>query len=633
MLNYANVARWRYEAWRILKLAESYDSLEHEELMRRVRELHWQVRSTGPQRHQLADVYALSIELSRRTLGMQHFPVQIMGGIAMFEGNIAEMQTGEGKTLTATLPAIFRAMAGNGTHVITSNDYLSTRDAEKMEPLYSILGLTVGCVYKDMEDDQRRLAYSCDITYGTATEMGFDFLRDRLKLGAQPETPVQRAIFDNLSAHEAPVQRGHYFALIDEADCILIDEARTPLIIGVMEPNREAMISLYRWCSQAIQSLKPDRDFLFDVKQRQADLTEDGCRRVNLLTKPSLMDSIDIETIYQQVEKALTAHLAFERDRDYVIYGDEVVIVDEGSGRMMEGRKWQAGLHQSIEAKERVAITDNTGSAAQMTIQSLYANYQHLAGMTGTAMQAKSEFRRVYGLRVCVIPTNRRCLRQGFPTRVFVDAKSKQAAIVKEIHHLAAKQRAILIGTPSVESSESIGKSLDDAEIFHTVLNAHIPDQEAAIIAEAGTPGTVTIATNMAGRGTDILLNDIVREAGGLHVIATEMHSSKRIDRQLVGRSARQGDPGSFQFLLSLEDELLRVMPLKKRQALIRRASRQANKDGELPAGWVKVFQRVQSAIEKLNLKQRKQLLKQEHEQQKRYRRIGLDPFLEIAED
>ncbi|WP_437202944.1 DEAD/DEAH box helicase [Planctomicrobium sp. SH664] len=627
---WGKLSRWRAEAHRILRLQASLKEISGGELLRRAKGLQWRARAGEPLRGLLPEVYALGIESAWRALGMRHFPVQVMGAIALFEGNIAEMQTGEGKTLTATLPVILRAMVGKGVHVVTANDYLAKRDQEKMQAVYAPLGLSTGCVQQQMSDPDRQQAYACDITYGTASEMGFDFLRDRLKKGAGNADSLQRMIFENAEEGEVPVQRGHYFALIDEIDSILIDDARTPLIIGVMQENRPAMVSLYRWCVGAIAHLKRNEDYLFDERKRQVHLTDHGCRHITLLNKPVLLDSIDTERIYQHIEKALTAQLAFERDRDYVISEGEIAIIDEGTGRKMEGRKWQEGLHQSIEAKERLDVTEITSSAARIMIQSLYRQYEHLAGMTGTASQARSEFKRVYGLKVSVIPTNRPCIRKGLPTRVFVSQAAKYGAIVDEVIRLAAQKRAILIGTPSVDASEMLSARLKGAQIHHVVLNARYHEQEAEIVAQAGRPGRVTIATNMAGRGTDILLEDVVRENGGLHVIATEMHTSKRIDRQLVGRSARQGDPGSFQFFLSYEDELLRVMKPEARARLIRRARPDAN--GELSRWSARLFTKTQKSLEKLHVKQRKRQLKYEKEQKKKYRKIGLDPFLEVAD-
>lgn len=616
----------------IIQRSDKLTTLSDEELLAMARKVRWEARAGIPLDQLLPEAYALVRESAARTLNMRHFPVQIMGAIAMFEGHIAEMQTGEGKTLTATMPAFLRALPGQGCHVVTVNDYLAGRDCKTMGPVYERLGLTVGKILEKMEADERRQNYAADITYGTSKEMGFDFLRDRLRKGATQEdgTPAVRRFLRTLQGSEEPVQRGHHFALIDEADSILIDEARTPLIIGLTQPNDPSTVNLFRWSNRAAHQLQPRTDYVYEPERRNAWLTDAGCRKLVLMSKPSLLSSIDTERIYSQVEKALTAKHAFERDRDYVIVDNKVVIVDEGTGRVMDGRKWQDGLHQAIEAKEMVPITAATGEAARITVQSFFRQYTHLAGMTGTAIQAASELRRTYRLKVTRIPTNRPCIRHGMPPRFFTTQDAKRNAIVDTIQELRAAGRSILVGTPSVEASEALGLLLKDRLVPHLILNARYHEQEAEIVSDAGHAGHVTIATNMAGRGTDILLEDEVRRAGGLHVIATEMHSSKRIDRQLVGRSARQGDPGSYQFFLSLEDELLRCREPKE----VARKRRVALPDryGELGRTWLRYFRRVQNFLERMHRRQRKHLLKQERHRLEQYENMGLDPYLELTE-
>lgn len=616
----------------IIQRSDKLTTLSDEELLAMARKVRWEARAGIPLDQLLPEAYALVRESAARTLNMRHFPVQIMGAIAMFEGHIAEMQTGEGKTLTATMPAFLRALPGQGCHVVTVNDYLAGRDCKIMGPVYERLGLTVGKILEKMEADERRQNYAADITYGTSKEMGFDFLRDRLRKGATQEdgTPAVRRFLRTLQGSEEPVQRGHHFALIDEADSILIDEARTPLIIGLTQPNDPSTVNLFRWSNRAAHQLQPRTDYVYEPERRNAWLTDAGCRKLVLMSKPSLLSSIDTERIYSQVEKALTAKHAFERDRDYVIVDNKVVIVDEGTGRVMDGRKWQDGLHQAIEAKEMVPITAATGEAARITVQSFFRQYTHLAGMTGTAIQAASELRRTYRLKVTRIPTNRPCIRHGMPPRFFTTQDAKRNAIVDTIQELRAAGRSILVGTPSVEASEALGLLLKDRLVPHLILNARYHEQEAEIVSDAGHAGHVTIATNMAGRGTDILLEDEVRRAGGLHVIATEMHSSKRIDRQLVGRSARQGDPGSYQFFLSLEDELLRCREPKE----VARKRRVALPDryGELGRTWLRYFRRVQNFLERMHRRQRKHLLKQERHRLEQYENMGLDPYLELTE-
>ena len=623
----ARLSRWRAEAEQVVAASETLRDLTDGELADRGRELRWRAKTGVPLAALLREAYALVREAARRQHGMQHYPVQIMGAIALFEGHIAEMQTGEGKTLTATMPAFLRALPGRGSHVITVNDYLAKRDEEHMGPIYGRLGLTVGSILTPMEPEERRAAYARDITYGTSKEMGFDFLRDRLRAGAAAEGEKRRRIFSDAGEGEAPVQRGHYFALVDEADSVLIDEATTPLIIGLTLPHDAATVNLLRWSNRIIQRLEATADFVYEPDRRSAYLTDDGCRKVLLMAKPSLLNAIDSERIYSHVERALISRYGFQRDRDYVIVDDEIVIVDESTGRMMEGRKWQDGLHQAVEAKELVPITAATGQAARITVQSLFRRYAHLCGMTGTAIQARRELKKTYHLKVSVIPTHRPCIRRGSKPRVFADMQAKWVAVAEEIETVIRTGRSVIVGTPSVDASAALGGLLRQRHIGHQILNAKYHEQEAEIVSHAGEPGRVTIATNMAGRGTDILLEPHVRKNGGLHVVATEMHSSVRIDRQLVGRAARQGDPGSFRFYLSLDDELLRCRPLAYREKLKRRAGK-----GELADSWVDLFQRTQRFLEKLNRKSRKELLRQEKQRLEMYDKMGLDPFLELTE-
>jgi len=628
----ARRSRWRAMAVSIVERSEQLRSLSDAEMLACGKKVAWEARAGIPLETLLPEAYALVRESAGRVLGMRHFPVQIMGAIALFEGNIAEMQTGEGKTLTATMPSFLRALTGQGCHVVTVNDYLAKRDAETMGPVHEFLGLTVGKILENMETEDRRKNYATDITYGTSKEMGFDFLRDRLRIGATQDdgAPKVRRHLRTMQGGEAPVQRGHHFALIDEADSILIDEARTPLIIGLTQPNDPSTVNLFRWSNRVTFQLEARKDYVYEPERRNAWLTDAGCRKVVLMSKPTLLSSIDTERIYSQVEKALTARHAFERDRDYVIVENKVVIVDEGTGRVMDGRKWQDGLHQAIEAKELVPITAATGEAARITVQSFFRQYTHLAGMTGTALQASGELRKTYRLKVTRIPTNKPCIRHGMTPRFFKSQDAKRDAIVEQIQELTRAGRAILVGTPSVEASEALGLLLKDRKISHQILNARYHEQEATIVADAGHPGCVTIATNMAGRGTDILLDEDAREAGGLHVIATEMHSSKRIDRQLVGRAARQGDPGSFQFFLSLEDELLRCR--EPRELVRKRRLAIADRTGELGRTWLRYFNRVQKFLERTHRKQRKHLLKQERLRLEQYENMGLDPYLELTE-
>ncbi|MEX1228593.1 MAG: translocase [Planctomycetaceae bacterium] len=627
----ARVSRWRNLARRIVAGSDRLQSVGDDELLLKSRDLQWRAKTGVPLKWLMPEAYMLVREASRRTLGMTHYPVQIMGGIGLFEGGMIEMQTGEGKTLTALLPAYLRALPGYGCHVVTVNDYLARRDAEEMGPVYNALGLTVGCIETTSAPFERKKAYDKDITYGTAKEIGFDFLRDRLKLGAKGGQKDYGDLFGiETKEQDALVQRGHYFALIDEADSILIDEARTPLIIGIAQDQTPATLSLYNWAEQVTKLLEPTKDYVYEPKYRTAYLTDFGCRRLLMVEKPRLLDSFDTERINKHVEQALTARFGFQLNRDYIVNEDKIVIVDESTGRMMDGRTWQDGLHQAVEAKEGIPITEITGQAARVTVQTFFRQFAYLSGMTGTAMQSRKEFRRAYNIRVAPIPTHRKCLRKGKPPRIFKTLRQKQHAVADEVERLIQQGCAVLVGTPSVAASETLGDLLKERGIQAPIINAKYHEQEAAIVSEAGHEGRVTIATNMAGRGTDIKLTEKSRAAGGLHVIATEMHTSIRIDRQLVGRAARQGDPGIYQFFLSLEDELLRVLEPEDLQAKQKKA--RANAQGEISSSWIRFFRRVQRRLEREHYKQRKDLCRQEQHQMQQHLLMGLDPYLELTE-
>ncbi|HEY0983369.1 preprotein translocase subunit SecA [Schlesneria sp.] len=629
----ARVARWSGLAQHVVELSEGYSGLTDDALLSLSKELRWRSKSGVPLKVLLPQAYALVREAARRVLDKQHYLVQIIGGIGLFEGGLAEMQTGEGKTLTATLPTYLRALPGRGCHVVTVNDYLAQRDCDLMGPVYEKLGLTVGSVVSSSQPDARRRAYAKDITYATSREIGFDFLRDRLKVGSRLDEAYRPHLFEAESQAEAgPVQRGHYFALIDEADSVLIDDAVTPLIIGLERENTQEIEELLHWSRDLVPQLTLSQDYLFDPGKRTIELTNAGTRKVVLALKPTRLSSFDTEKLYTSVEQALRADYAYERGRDYVITKKkEIAIVDEGTGRTLDGRKWQAGLHQAIEAKERVPITAETGEAARITVQTFFRRYENLAGMTGTGIQATREFQHTYGLGVTVIPTHRRCIRQGLTPRIFLTQEAKRQGLIPEIERLYRLGRAVLIGTPSVEASEVLGRELRSREIDCQILNALFDDVEAEIIAQAGQPGRITIATNMAGRGTDIHLHPAVNASGGLHVIATEMHTNRRIDRQLVGRAARQGDPGSYQFWLSLEDELFRYLTAEQLTRLRNRAAA-VSRGGELAPSWIRPFRQLQRRIENQERKYRKQLLKQEKSRETMCRAMGLDPYLELAE-
>src|ERR1700678_1216030 len=536
----------------------------------------------------LIPAFALVREVGRRTLGMRHFDVQLIGGSVLHQGKIAEMKTGEGKTLVATLPAYLNALTGLGVHIVTVNDYLARRDAEWMSPIYKLLGLTVGVIVHDLDDVQRRAAYGADITFGTNNEFGFDYLRDNMKYDLKD-----------------CVQRGHHFAIVDEVDSILIDEARTPLIIS--GPAEESTDKYYR-IDKIIPKLILDIDYTLDEKHRTSTLTEEGvskCER--LLNLGNLYDPANMDIIHH-VYQSLRAHALFKKDVDYVIKDDQIVIVDEFTGRQMPGRRWSDGLHQAVEAKEGVKIERENQTLATITFQNHFRMYKKLSAMTGTADTEAAEFQKIYNLDVTVIPTNRDMVRKEFSDVVYRTEEEKFRNAAKEIKELQEKGQPVLVGTVSVENAERLSSILKKIGVKHEVLNAKNHEREAPIVPQAGRKGVITVSTNMAGRGTDLLLggnpefltkeylkkenkdpdlyqtspagspertewdrvftrfreetateHDEVVAIGGLHVLGTERHESRRIDNQLRGRAGRQGDPGSSRFYLSLQDDLMRI--------------------------------------------------------------------------
>ncbi len=487
----------------------------------------------------LPEAFAVVREAAKRVLGERHYDVQLIGGIVLHKGMIAEMKTGEGKTLMSTAPVYLNALSGKGVHVVTVNDYLAGRDMEWMGQVYRFLGLTTGSIVHDMDDDARREAYAADVTYGTNNEFGFDYLRDNMK-------------FDLADF----CQRGFNYAIVDEVDSILIDEARTPLIIsGPAEMSTDMYIKVDR----IMKHFKEDEHYTKEEKDRQAMLTDEGVMLAEELLKvDNLYDPANINFLHH-VNQALKAHVLFQRDVDYIVKNGQVVIVDEFTGRTMEGRRYSDGLHQALEAKEGVKIEKENQTLASITFQNYFRMYDKLAGMTGTADTEAPEFKKIYNLDVVVIPTHREMIRIDYPDVIYKNEKAKYRNIVQEIKELHAKGQPILVGTISIDVSEKISKMLTKEKIPHEVLNAKQHEREAEIVADAGQKGKVTIATNMAGRGTDIKLGEGVREAGGLHILGTSRHESRRIDNQLRGRSGRQGDPGSSRFFLSLEDDLLRI--------------------------------------------------------------------------
>lgn len=487
----------------------------------------------------LPEAFAVIREASRRVLGMRHFDTQLIGGIILHRGNIAEMCTGEGKTLVATAPVYLNALEGKGVHVITVNDYLAKRDSEWMGQVYKFLGLSAGLIIHDLDFNQRKIAYNSDITYGTNNEFGFDYLRDNM-----------------VTSLDQMVQRPLHYCLIDEVDSILIDEARTPLIIS--GPGQKSTDDYYT-VAKLVPQLKKEEDYTIDEKQKTVAPTEAGVAKMEkLLHVENLYDAENLELNHLFVQ-ALRAQTMMTRDKDYVVKDGEVVIVDEFTGRLMYGRRYSDGLHQAIEAKEGLEVQRESQTLATITFQNYFRMYDKLAGMTGTAKTEEQEFIKIYGLPVLQVPTNKPIQRKDLPDVIFKNKRGKYKAVVREVERRHATGQPMLIGTTSIEQSEELSHMLDQANIPHSVLNAKYHEREAAIVALAGQKGAVTIATNMAGRGTDISLGEGVAELGGLAIIGTERHESRRIDNQLRGRAGRQGDPGSSQFFLSLEDDLLRI--------------------------------------------------------------------------
>jgi preprotein translocase subunit SecA len=614
----------------INRLEPQLEKLSDAELTSKTDEFRTRLQNGVPLDKILPEAFAVVREASKRVLGMRHFDVQLIGGMVLHEGRIAEMKTGEGKTLVATLPVYLNALEGKGVHVVTVNDYLATRDAAWMGKLYNFLGLTVGTIIHGKDDYERQEAYNCDITYGTNNEYGFDYLRDNMK-------------FSRMQM----VQRDFNFAIVDEVDSILIDEARTPLIIsGPTEDNSALYVEVDK-----LLPLLAKEDYEVDEKARSVALNEEGTAKVEALLRErglleadaSLYDIGSINLVHH-VNQALKAHTIFTRDVDYIVKDNKVIIIDEFTGRMMEGRRYSDGLHQALEAKEKVAIQNENQTLASITFQNYFRLYPKLAGMTGTAMTEANEFSDIYGLEVLEIPTNVNVTREDFDDEIYRTSAERNAAVIELIKECHERKQPILVGTVSIEKSEHLSSLLKKAKVPHHVLNARYHEKEAYIVAQAGRPGAVTIATNMAGRGTDIKLGgnaemrieeetssikedhkriaaiekikqeveqdkDIVLEAGGLFVIGTERHESRRIDNQLRGRSGRQGDPGASKFFISLEDDLMRIFGSERIDGMLQKLGM---KDGEaIIHPWMnKAIERAQGKVEARNYDIRKNLLR-----------------------
>ncbi|MBP1157785.1 MULTISPECIES: preprotein translocase subunit SecA [unclassified Paenibacillus] len=523
----------------INSLEPSIEALSDQELHNKTYEFRERLEKGEDLDDLLPEAFAVVREASKRVLGKRHYDVQLIGGMVLHEGRIAEMRTGEGKTLVGTLPVYLNALLGKGVHVVTVNDYLAQRDSAEMGKIYQFLGMTVGVNLNSLEHVQKQAAYACDVTYGTNNEFGFDYLRDNMVV-----------------YKEQMVQRPLYYAVIDEVDSILVDEARTPLIISGQAAKSTEM---YMTADNFVSRLKEEEeDYVIDVKLRSVTLTEAGVEKAEKAFGIENLFDHEHVTLNHHIQQALKAHVIMRRDVDYVVNEDEIVIVDEFTGRLMTGRRYSEGLHQAIEAKEKLKVQNESMTLATITLQNYFRMYRKLSGMTGTAKTEEEELKKIYGLDVIVVPTNRPMIRQDMPDIVYKSIGSKFRAAVNEIVERHQKNQPILVGTVSIENSERLSEMLKKKGVKHKVLNAKYHEEEAEIVSRAGQPGAVTIATNMAGRGTDITLGDGVAETGGLHIIGTERHESRRIDNQLRGRAGRQGDPGSSQFYLSLEDELMR---------------------------------------------------------------------------
>ncbi|EJZ3259103.1 preprotein translocase subunit SecA [Campylobacter jejuni] len=608
-------------------LEANYQNLSDDELKAEFAKFKEQILSGEKNENDvLNDVFAIVRETGKRTLNMRHFDVQLIGGMVLHDGKIAEMKTGEGKTLVATLPVVLNAMSGKGVHVVTVNDYLAKRDAEQMSAIYNFLGFSVGVVLSSQNSDiEHKQAYDCDITYGTNNEFGFDYLRDNMKFSKAEK-----------------VQREHNFVIVDEVDSILIDEARTPLIIsGPTNRTLDGYIKANEVAKQmqkgeaVLPPAKPEGDFVVDEKNRNILITEAGIAKAEKLFGVENLYSLDNAILAHQLDQALKAHNLFEKDVHYVLRNNEVIIVDEFTGRLSEGRRFSEGLHQALEAKENVKIQEESQTLADITFQNYFRMYNKLAGMTGTAQTEATEFSQIYSLDVISIPTNIPIKRQDKDDLIYKTQNEKFKAVIEEIKKANAKGQPVLVGTASIERSEVFHNMLVKEKIPHHVLNAKNHEQEALIIQDAGKKGAVTIATNMAGRGVDIKIDDEIRALGGLYIIGTERHESRRIDNQLRGRAGRQGDPGISRFYLSLEDNLLRIFGGDRIKSIM---DRLGIEEGESIESRIvtRAVENAQKKVESLHFESRKHLLEYDdvaNEQRKtiyRYRNELLDENYDI---
>ncbi len=594
--------------------APSMEGLSNRDILELARSLGQHLRMEGYKEKLVAQVFALVREVAGRTVGMRHFGVQLMGGLVLLNGMVAEMETGEGKTLTATLPACTAALAGVPVHIITVNDYLADRDANWMGPVYRALGLTVGTIKHGMDPEARRAAYRCDITYCTNKEVTFDYLRDRIILWDRPSQirlQVERLYGERSRVHHL-LLRGLHFGIVDEADSVLIDEARTPLIISAEGDSYDEQ-SVYQKALDLARKLVPGKDFTVVESERSLEITDQGKARIEEIGTWDAEMAINRRQREELVRQALVALNLFSCDKHYLVKDGKVQIIDEYTGRLMPDRSWEKGLHQLIEIKENCEVTKRKETQARISYQRFFRRYLRLAGMTGTAREVAGELWSIYRLRVVTVPTNKPLHRSYLPDRVYPTAGQRWKGVVSRISEMNNAGRPVLVGTRSVEASEHLSRLLRDAGLTHKVLNARQDQEEAEIIARAGEQARITVATNMAGRGTDIRLAPDVAALGGLHVIATERHEARRIDRQLFGRCGRQGDNGTSEAMVSLEDELATVYVGKVFQWLAAKVLKRPN---AVIAGWIGkiLFLRAQGKAERLHARMRHDLLKMDEQ-------------------
>jgi preprotein translocase subunit SecA len=614
---------------KIKSLASAYSELDDAQLSDLALDLGFESRQSDRVGPLIDRAFALVQVAASRQLQMQHYDVQLRGGYAMCQGHVAEMRTGEGKTLTATLPLFLHGLAGRGALLATSNDYLARRDAQWMQPVYQSLGMTVGVIQSEMSREQRRAAYQCSITYGTMKEFGFDFLRDHSMEREQKQRELWYGGADGGVAEASaslPVHRKPHFLLIDEADSILIDDARTPLIISSAqdESAQRQQMSLYRWSADASKRFTEEQHFWYDREKRRVDLTPEGTALVRDVAKPPELEGVGLLEMYDFMERAIQVDRDYKCDRDYVVRDGEIVIVDEATGRISEGRRWSKGIHQAIEANENVEVTMDTNTSAKVTVQSYVSRFPNIAGMTGTAFSSRKEFKKIYHMGVTVIATNRPSQRIDLPTKYFFSEEEKFNQVVKDAIEIHSIGRPILIGTRSIAKSDQVSRLLHQHNIDHEVLNAREVEREADIVSKAGQRGRITVATNMAGRGTDIKIEKEIEQLGGMHVIGTEIHESSRIDQQLFGRCARQGDKGSVQLYISAEDKLLE-------SAYGKQTAQRYRKTGKTRTAshWISLFKRAQQKVENQHYRSRRILMYNEKMLAKSQREMGLDPILD----